>query len=106
MTGFKLSKESRQRIELMCSTNDGFELAEADLRMRGPGDMEGTQQSGLPVDLRISDLSKDSQILEESRRYASTILEQDPLLESSKNRELKVSLSYLKREQQDYSMIS
>lgn len=105
-TGYKLSKESRQRIELMCSTNDGFELAEADLRMRGPGDIEGTQQSGLPVDLKISNLAKDSQILEESRRYAQQILEQDPPLSDDKNRVLKRSLSLLKREQKDYSQIS
>ncbi len=105
-TGYKLSKESRQRIELMCSTNDGFELAEADLRMRGPGDMEGTQQSGLPVDLKISNLAKDSQILEESRRYAQSILDLDPLLEQEQNRILKISLGRLKREQKDYSQIS
>lgn len=105
-TGYKLSKESRQRIELMCSTNDGFELAEADLRMRGPGNMEGTQQSGLPVDLKISNLAKDFQILEESRRYAQAILEQDPLITDEKNRVLKISLSLLKREQKDYSQIS
>ncbi len=105
-TGYKLSKESRQRIELMCSTNDGFELAEADLRMRGPGDMDGTQQSGLPIDLKISNLAKDSQILEESRRYAQTILDEDPLLTEEKNRIFKLSLGRLKREQKDYSQIS
>ncbi len=69
MTGYKLSKESRKRIELLCTTQDGFELAEADLRMRGPGDIEGTQQSGLAIDLHLSDLSKDSQILEEARNW-------------------------------------
>jgi ATP-dependent DNA helicase RecG len=106
MTGHKLSKESRHRIELMCSTNDGFELAEADLRMRGPGDMEGTMQSGLPVDLRLSNLAKDSQILEEARRFATEILQEDPHLDSQKNIQLKVSLSLLKREQRDYSQIS
>ncbi len=106
MTGYKLSKESRQRIELMCSTNDGFELAEADLRMRGPGDMEGTQQSGLPVDLHISNLAKDGQILEEARRTAQAILEEDPLLENEKHRLLRHNLGKLKREQKDYSLIS
>ncbi len=106
MTGHKLSKESRHRIELMCSTNDGFELAEADLRMRGPGDMEGTMQSGLPVDLRLSSLAKDSQILEEARRVAADILQEDPQLETPKNVQLRVSLSLLKREQRDYSQIS
>ncbi len=106
MTGLKLSKESKKRIELMCSTNDGFELAEADLRMRGPGDLEGTMQSGLPVDLKIASLSTDSQILEESRRYAEKILADDPLLEQSKNLQLRESLSMLKREPKDYSQIS
>jgi ATP-dependent DNA helicase RecG len=106
MTGYKLSKESRQRIELMCSTNDGFELAEADLRMRGPGDMEGTQQSGLPVDLHISNLAKDGQILEEARKTAQAILEEDPLLEIEKHRLLRYNLGKLKREQKDYSLIS
>ena len=69
MTGYKLSKESRQRVELMCQTNDGFELAEADLRMRGPGDIEGTSQSGLAMDLHIANLGRDSQILEDARRF-------------------------------------
>ena len=106
MTGFKLSKESRQRIELMCSTNDGFELAEADLRMRGPGDLDGTMQSGLPIDLRISNLSKDTQILEDARRVALKVLEEDPLLEKDNNRVIRASLSLLKREQKDFSQIS
>ncbi len=106
MTGFKLTKESRQRVELMCSTNDGFELAEADLRMRGPGDMDGTMQSGLPVDLRISNLSKDSQILEEARRTAIRVLDEDPLLEKRENNLIIESLKLLKREQKDYSQIS
>ena len=106
MTGYKLSKESLNRIELMCSTSDGFELAEADLRMRGPGDLEGTQQSGLPIDLRISDLAKDSQILEDARQTASTILENDPLLQSEPNRILIAGLKTLKGEVTDYSQIS
>ena len=106
MTGYKLSKESRNRIELMCSTSDGFELAEADLRMRGPGDLEGTQQSGLPIDLRISDLAKDSQILEDARLTASNILENDPLLQSGPNKLLIAGLKALKGEVADYSQIS
>jgi len=106
MTGYKLSKESRRRIELMCSTSDGFELAEADLRMRGPGDLEGTQQSGLPIDLKISDLAKDSQILEDARLTASAILENDPLLQSPSNKSLLAGLKSLKGEVADYSQIS
>lgn len=106
MTGHKLTKESKQRIDLMCSTQDGFELAEADLRMRGPGDIEGTMQSGLPVDLKISNLAKDSQILEDARNVASRILEEDPLLEQPRNAILLEGLSRLKREVKDYSQIS
>lgn len=106
MTGHKLTKESKQRIDLMCSTQDGFELAEADLRMRGPGDLEGTMQSGLPVDLKISNLAKDSQILEEARNVAQSLLEEDPLLEHPRNTLLREGLSRLKREVKDYSQIS
>lgn len=106
MTGHKLTKESKQRIDLMCSTQDGFELAEADMRMRGPGDIEGTQQSGLPVDLHISDLAKDSQILEDARNTAMALLEDDPLLEKPENYLLKTGLSRLRREVKDFSQIS
>lgn len=106
MSGFKLSKESRQRIELMCSTNDGFELAEADLRMRGPGDLEGTQQSGLAFDLKISNLAKDGQIMEKSRQLAEKILDTDPLLEKSEHSLLTKKLAILRREIRDYSQIS
>ncbi len=109
MTGYKLSKESRQRIELMCNTNDGFELAEADLRMRGPGDLEGTSQSGLALDLHIANLAKDSQVLENARRTALKILEDDPLLEKPENAILKEQLSILRKDGKtptDYSRIS
>lgn len=106
MTGYKLSKESRKRIELLCTTQDGFELAEADLRMRGPGDIEGTQQSGLAIDLHLSDLSKDSQILEEARRVATAILAEDPFLEDKDNKILGEVLESLRKEIKDYSKIS
>ncbi len=106
MTDYKLSKESRQRIDLMCSTQDGFELAEADMRMRGPGDIEGTQQSGLPVELHIASLSKDSQILEDARNYALNILSQDPALEKSENYLLREELTKMKQNIKDYSQIS
>lgn len=109
MTGYRLSQESRQRIELMCSTNDGFELAEADLRMRGPGDIEGTQQSGLAIDLRLSNLSKDAPLLNYAREVASAILERDPLLELPENQLLVHQLTYLRNQGEepvDYSRIS
>ena len=104
-----MSKESRHRIELMCATENGFELAEADLRMRGPGDLEGTLQSGLAMDLHISNLAKDSQILEDSRQLALSVLEADPLLEHPANALLRTNLASLKKAGKapaDYSQIS
>ena len=106
MTGYKLSKESKERIELMCSTNDGFELAEADLKMRGPGDFEGTRQSGLAIDLHIANLTKDSSTLEDARRAAMDILSEDPLLEQPRNKLLKENLKDIRNEIVDYSKIS
>lgn len=111
MTSYKLSAESRQRIELMCATNDGFELAEADMRMRGPGDIEGTQQSGLALDLHISNLSKDSDLLNHCRNKAQEILDRDPLLESTINKILVHQLEIIsKRDKKspiiEYSKIS
>ena len=85
MSDFKLSKESKKRIDLMCATEDGFVLAEEDMKLRGPGDLEGTQQSGLPVDLRIASLARDSALLSSVREYASRILERDPSLSAPAN---------------------
>ena len=90
----------------MCSTQDGFELAEADMRMRGPGDIEGTQQSGLPIDLKLADLAKDSQILEEARRTALSLLDSDPFIERPANQMLRVKLSKLRGAQEGFSRIS
>jgi len=106
MTGYKLSKESQQRIEMMCQTNDGFELAEADLRMRGPGDFEGTRQSGLAIELHIANLSKDAPVLEEARELGMKILDDDPFLEKRENRLLIKHLDNLKTKIKDYSKIS
>ncbi|MBO4558428.1 MAG: ATP-dependent DNA helicase RecG [Bacteroidales bacterium] len=106
MTGYKLSKESRERIDLMCSTNDGFELAEADLKMRGPGDFEGTRQSGLALDLHIANLAKDSPMLEDARSAAIDILTDDPLLEHPRNALLARNLQNMKQDIIDYSKIS
>ena len=106
MTGYKLSNESRQRIDMMCSTNDGFELAEADLKMRGPGDFEGTRQSGLAIDLHIANLAKDSPMMEEARGDAMDILSEDPLLEQPKNKLLADNLKSINKQVIDYSKIS
>ena len=106
MTGQKLSKESRHRIQLMCSTENGFELAEEDMKMRGPGDLEGTQQSGLPISLNIASLAKDGLILNEARSCAEAILEEDPTLSLDKNRLLMQELKKDKYNIKDYSKIS
>ncbi|MCR5709422.1 MAG: ATP-dependent DNA helicase RecG [Bacteroidales bacterium] len=108
MTGYKLSNESRQRIDLMCATSDGFELAEADLKMRGPGDFEGTRQSGLAFDLHIADLAKDSPALVEARELGERILAADPLLGLPQNRLLDEQLRILRLDEgfKDYSKIS
>ncbi|MDD3736518.1 MAG: ATP-dependent DNA helicase RecG [Bacteroidales bacterium] len=92
MTSHKLSADATERINTMIATNDGFEIAEADLRMRGPGDLEGTQQSGIPFDLKIADLGKDGQILNLARSRAAEILADDPELARPENAILKVGL--------------
>jgi ATP-dependent DNA helicase RecG len=105
MAGYRLGKESRQRLELMVATNDGFKIAEEDMKMRGPGDIDGTQQSGLPFKLRITDLSKDIELLEAVRKIVEKILEQDPALALEQNKILKYSLEsgFVKK---DFSRIS
>lgn len=85
MTSYKLSNESRKRIETMTSTNDGFEIAEVDLKLRGPGDIEGTQQSGLTCNLRVANLGKDGLILNDAVQAATIILEDDPFLQKEEN---------------------
>ncbi len=85
MTSYKLSNESRKRIETMTSTNDGFEIAEVDLKLRGPGDIEGTQQSGLTCNLRVANLGKDGRILNEASQAATLILQDDPFLQKEEN---------------------
>ena len=106
MTGHKLSKESKHRIELMCATENGFELAEEDMKMRGPGDLEGTQQSGLPISLNIASLAKDGLILNAARDYADAILKEDPTLTSDRNQLLRKELRKEKYQIKDYSKIS
>ena len=103
---FKTSSEAQKRLELMCRTEDGFEIAEEDMRMRGPGDLEGTQQSGLPINLSIASLSKDGIILGEARACAERILEKDPLLQAEENAKLATELRKGKYSAKDYSVIS
>ena len=78
VTSYKLSEETRKRLEIMVQTNDGFEIAEADLKLRGPGDLEGTQQSGVAFDLKIADIARDGQLLQHVREIASEIIDKDP----------------------------
>ncbi len=85
MTGYKLSVDARKRIETMVRTNDGFEIAEVDLRLRGPGDIEGTQQSGIPFDLKIANLAQDGQIVQYARNIATDIIDEDPGLKKDEN---------------------
>jgi len=106
MTGHKLSKESKHRIELMCATENGFELAEEDMKMRGPGDLEGTQQSGLPITLNIASLAKDGLILNAARECAEAVLREDPTLSLLKNQLLRNELIKDKYQIKDYSKIS
>ena len=104
--GQKVSKESQKRLDLLCETEDGFVLAEEDMKMRGPGDLEGTQQSGLPINLKIASLAKDGNLLSEARNYAMQILERDPSLESVANIALVRELRKGKYNINDYSKIS
>ena len=106
MTGHKMSKESKHRIELMCATENGFELAEEDMKMRGPGDLEGTQQSGLPISLNIASLAKDGLILNAARDCADAVLKADPDLSSDRNQLLRKELRKDKYQIKDYSKIS
>jgi ATP-dependent DNA helicase RecG len=106
MTGYKLSNETRKRMEIMTRTNDGFEIAEADMKLRGPGDLEGTQQSGLPFELKIANLAKDTRILQMARNAAQDILSDDPLLEKSENAILQRQLKKLAQQKMNWAMIS
>lgn len=104
-TSYKLSEESRKRMEIMESTNDGFVIAEADLKLRGPGDIEGTQQSGMPFDLRIANLGRDQQLLQYARDIASQILSTDALLEKPENIKLKILISKTRKDNVNWRLV-
>ena len=105
MSSYKLSSESRQRIKTMCETNNGFEIAEADLRLRGPGNIAGTQQSGI-LNLKIADLSKDGKILKTAREIARRIVEDDVNLERPEHQTLKAYMDFISKAWKGWSMIS
>ena len=106
ITPYELSADTRKRIEIMTESNDGFVIAEADLQLRGPGDLEGTQQSGIPFNLRIADLVRDNAILYRAREIAEQLIEKDPALELPEHLVLKQQLSRLGGNRYDWSRIS
>jgi ATP-dependent DNA helicase RecG len=105
MSSYKLSQTARTRIGVMCETNNGFKIAEEDLKLRGQGDLEGTQQSGIPLNLKISDLQKDADTLMLTRKTASEILEEDPTLDLAKNSVLKTRLKQLNLSKHSWGII-
>lgn len=106
VTGYKLSEETRKRIDIMTQTNDGFRIAEADLKLRGPGDLEGTQQSGVAFDLKIADIARDGQIVQMARNEAQKIIEADPLCEKQEYQMLWQRLSELRKTNINWAAIS
>lgn len=106
VTGYKLTEDTRKRIEIMVQTNDGFEIAEADLKLRGPGDLEGTQQSGVAFDLKIADIARDGQLLQYVRGIAETLLDADPNGENPENAIVWKQLRELRKKDVNWSVIS
>ncbi|MBR4698370.1 MAG: ATP-dependent DNA helicase RecG [Prevotella sp.] len=106
VTNYKLSEETRKRIDIMCQTNDGFEIAEADLKLRGPGDLEGTQQSGIAFDLKIADIARDGQIVQLARDEAQKIVDADPTCDSPEYSMLWNRLRELRKTNIDWAAIS
>lgn len=106
VTSYKMTEDTRKRIEIMVETNDGFEIAEADLKLRGPGDLEGTQQSGVAFDLKIADIAKDGQLLQYVREIATKIVDEDPNGENPENALYWQQLQALRKENQNWSVIS
>ena len=106
VTSYKLSEETRKRLEIMVQTNDGFEIADADLKLRGPGDLEGTQQSGVAFDLKIADIARDGQLLQHVREIATEIIEKDPTCVLPENEILWRQLQSLRKTHVNWSAIS
>lgn len=106
VTTFKLSDETRKRIDIMCETNDGFRIAEADLKLRGPGDLEGTQQSGMAFDLKIADIARDGQIVQMARDEAQKIVDEDPSCTSPRYQLLWNRLKELRKTNVNWAAIS
>ena len=106
VTGYQLGEDTRKRIDIMVQSNDGFEIAEADLKLRGPGDLEGTQQSGVAFDLKIANIARDGQLLQYVREVAREIIETDPEGKKPENNLLWKRLRELRKEKVNWSVIS
>ena len=106
VTKYQLSQDTRKRIQIMTETNDGFEIAEADLKLRGPGDLEGTQQSGVAFDLKLSNLARDGQILQLARNMAERLLDDDPEMKNEANRIVWKRLNEIRKNNVNWSSIS
>lgn len=106
VTGYKLTEETRKRIEIMVNSNDGFEIAEADLKLRGPGDLEGTQQSGIAFDLKIADIARDGQLLQFVREIAQGVIDADPAENRPENAVLWSQLRALRKTNVNWAVIS
>jgi len=106
VTGYKLAEDTRKRLEIMVRTNDGFEIAEADLKLRGPGDLEGTQQSGIAFDLKIADIARDGQLLQYVREVAQRVVDADPNGEQPENEILWRQLKALRKSNINWAVIS
>ncbi len=106
VTGFKLAEETKKRLDIMVRTNDGFEIAEADLKLRGPGDLEGTQQSGVAFDLKIADIARDGQLLQFVRVIAEEVVDKDPLETLPENKILWQQLRALRKTNVNWASIS
>ena len=106
VTTYQLSADTRKRIDIMCETNDGFRIAEADLKLRGPGDLEGTQQSGMAFDLKIADIARDGQLVQMARDEAQAIITSDPLMQNPDNAIFVRRLYELRKTNVNWSAIS
>ena len=106
MSGYKLSDESKTRLKTMVESNDGFEIAEVDLRLRGPGDFHGTQQSGLPLELKLTNLARDGQILSAARGMATDLLKLDPELTQPENQVIAKTFKRMHMKRVNWARIS
>ena len=106
MSSFKISDNSLRRLQIMTETDNGFEIAEADLTLRGPGELEGTAQSGLPFELHVANLARDGIVLQAARDTAKQILDRDPRLEAPDNKIIADRLRQLDRKEVNWSEIS